>query len=259
MNSAELAAHLRAAERDGMAVSPLTDTHELTVADGYAVQRELVHSRLAEGEHLVGTKLGLTSRAKQQTMGVTVPIHGWLTSAMVLPAEEPLNVDEFIHPRVEPEIVLRLGANLHGPGATVQDVFAATTAVCAGLEIIDSRYQDFRFTLPDVVADNASASRFVLGPTARPADVDLSLLGCVLEVDGDLVASAAGAAVLGHPAEAVALLANSLAENDQYLRAGWTVLAGALTDAVPVNVGTVITATFGRLGSVTLRGVSATA
>jgi 2-oxo-3-hexenedioate decarboxylase len=248
--------YLLEAEARREAVAPITDTDpELTLDDAYRIQDELVTRRIAAGERLVGAKLGLTSRAKQASMGVYQPIYAWLTDGMVVPLEAPLPLGELIHPRVEPEIVFVLGRDLAGPGVTAQAVLDATASVCCGLEVIDSRYADFRFTLPDVVADNASASRFVLGPRRVAADFDLRLEGCLLEVDGKLVATAAGAAVLGHPAEAVALLANALALRGKRLEAGWVVLSGGLTDAVPLATGRHVDASFARLGHVGIRGV----
>jgi 2-oxo-3-hexenedioate decarboxylase len=252
------AARLLDAEARRQEVAPITDTVPgLSVEDGYAIQEALLARRLASGERIVGAKLGLTSRAKQRAMNVDEPCYAVLTDAMYLPAEEPIRLGELIHPRVEPEIVLYLGEDLAGPGVTAQDALDATSAVCCGLEVIDSRYTDFRFSLADVVADNASSARFTLGPRrVDPRLVDLSLVGCLFEHDGNLVATAAGAAVLGHPAEAVARLANWLGRRGQRLRAGWAVLSGGLTDAVPLSPGSHVVATFGHLGRVGLRAVA---
>jgi 2-oxo-3-hexenedioate decarboxylase len=253
---AKWADYLLDAESRGDAVAPITDVESgLTLEQAYDVQRMVLDRKTAAGEQVVGAKLGLTSRAKQEAMGVYEPVYGVLTDAMVLPIEEPVRLGELIHPRVEPEIVFILDADLSGPGVTVHDVVDASSAICCGLEIIDSRYADFRFTLGDVVADNTSAARFVLGPAPIEPTFDLRLLGCLLEVDGRLEATAAGAAVLGHPAEAVARLANWLARRGEKLRRGWKVLSGGLTDAVPLAPGRHITATFGRLGALGIRAV----
>ncbi|MFD1539800.1 2-keto-4-pentenoate hydratase [Nonomuraea guangzhouensis] len=222
------------------------------LATAYQVQDAVVARRVAEGERIVGAKLGLTSRAKQQAMGVHEPLYAWLTDAMNHPAEKPLQLDGFIHPRVEPEIAFVMAQPLKGPGVGVLDVLAATGAVAGALEIIDSRYRDFRFTLPDAVADNASSAAFVLGPLQHPADFDLSLVGCVLEVDGQAIDSAAGAALLGHPAEAVAALANDLGRRGISLEPGWVILAGGLTAPVALSPATSVVARFSRLGTVRL-------
>lgn len=258
VDAAKWAEHLLDAEARRAPVAPITDAEpSLGLDDAYAIQDELLSRRLARGERLVGAKVGLTSRAKQEAMGVDEPVYGWLTDAMALPAEAPLRLGELIHPRVEPEIVFVLGDDLAGPGVTGQDVLAATAAVCCGLEVIDSRFEAFRFTLPDVVADNTSAARYVLGLRRLPAhSLDLSLVGCLLEDGADLVATAAGAAVVGHPAESVALLANHLGRRGRRLEAGWVVLSGGLTDAVRLRPGSHVTATFAHLGRVGLRAVA---
>jgi 2-oxo-3-hexenedioate decarboxylase len=244
-------AYLLDAEARREAVAPLTDAEpELTLEEAYRIQDELLARRIATGAKVVGAKLGLTSRAKQQSMGVFEPIYAWLTDAMTVPPDAAIALDELIHPRAEPEIVFVLARDLAGPGVTGQEVLEATESVCGGIEIIDSRYADFRFTLPDVVADNASAARFVLGTQRVPVDFDLRLEGCLLELDGEVAATATGAAVCGHPAEAVAMLANALAAREKHLEAGWVVLTGGLTDAVPLAPGRHVDATFTRLGHV---------
>ncbi|GGV29158.1 4-oxalocrotonate decarboxylase [Actinomadura cremea] len=244
------------AERARTDRGPLTDEWPgLDLATAYAVQDETLRRRLAAGERLIGVKLGLTSRAKQQRMGVDAPLTAWLTDAMVRPAGAPVPLDPFIHPRAEPEIGFVLGRRLAGPGVTAAQALAAVRTVFAGIEIIDSRYRDFRFTLPDVVADNASSAAFVTGPVSRgPDGLDLRLEGCVLEVEGEVADTATGAAVQGHPAEALALAVNALGERGLALEEGWLVLTGGITDAVPLAPGGTVTAQFTNLGSVTVRG-----
>ena len=233
---------------------PLTDGWPgLDLATGYAVQDETLRRRLARGERLAGLKLGLTSVAKQQRMGISTPLTAWLTDAMVLPAGAAVPRDRLIHPRAEPEIVFVMRDRLAGPGVTAATALAAVGSVHGGVEIIDSRYLDFRFTLPDVVADNASAGCFVTGPVGvPPAGLDLALEACLLEVNGQVVDSAAGAAVQGHPAEALALAANDLGRRGLAIEPGWIVLTGGMTDAVPVPAGTSAAVHFTHLGSVYL-------
>jgi len=235
---------------------PITDDWpELDVQTAYQVQAALIARKVAQGEKVIGVKLGLTSRAKQQRMGITSPLTAWLTDGMVLEAGVPIPTAELIHPRVEPEIVFVLGERLEGPGVTAATAMAAVRSVYAGIEVIDSRFIDFKFTLPDVLADNASSSRFVIGGVeCDPRDLDLALEACVLSVDGTVVDSATGAAVQGHPAEALALAANALAERGLALEAGWIVLTGGMTDAVFVQPGEQIVAEFTHLGSVTVSG-----
>jgi 2-oxo-3-hexenedioate decarboxylase len=187
-------------------------------------------------------------------MNVEEPVYGWITDAMVLPPETPFVKSTLIHPRAEPEVVFYLGDDLPGPKATAQDALDATLAVSGGIEIIDSRYENFRFTLPDVVADNTSAARFTLGTNRiAPEERDLALLGCVFEKDGAIEATATCAATMGHPAEAVAMLANHLGRRGKMLEAGWVILAGGLTSAVFLHPGTHVAASYAGLGAVRVR------
>lgn len=253
---ARAATALLEAEDSRSARDPLSDEWpDLDLSTGYAVQDETLARRLARGQTLVGVKLGLTSRAKQQRMGISSPLTAWLTDAMVLPAGAPVPRGQLIHPRAEPEIVFVLGERLRGPGVTAASAMRAVERVYGGIEIIDSRYRNFRFTLPDVVADNASSGAFVTGPVGLlPQGLDLSLEACLLEVDGRVVDSATGAAVQGHPAEALALAANSLATRGLALEPGWTVLTGGMTDAVHVEAGARVAVHFTSLGSLVLNG-----
>jgi len=231
---------------------------ELDVATGYAIQDETLRRRLARGETLVGVKLGLTSRAKQERMGVSTPFVAWLTDAMVLPADLPVPQSKLIHPRIEPELVFIMGERLQGPGVTGAQALAAVSHVLGGAEVIDSRYRDFKFAAGDVVADNASSGAFVTGPIAlSPEELDLSTEGVLVEVDGAIVDSATGAAIMGHPAEALALAANDLAKRGLAIEAGWIVLTGGMTDAVFAPPGSSVACHFSSLGSVYINGGTA--
>lgn len=253
MNVTEAADVLLRAESNGLDISPLTDVWEdLDLATAYQVQDETLRRRVERGEHVVGVKLGLTSLAKQRTMGIDRPLVAWLTDAMVLAPGEPIGAG-LIHPRAEPEIAFVLERRLAGPGVTAPQALTAVGSVCAGIEVIDSRFADFRFRLPDVVADNASSARVVLGPVAvSPSALDLTLEACLLTVNGDVVDSATGAAVQGHPAQALALAANTLSERGLALEPGWIVLTGGMTDATPLLPGRSIVAEFTHLGMVVL-------
>jgi len=227
---------------------------DLSVDDAYRIQLAAVDLRVARGETIVGAKLGLTSRAKQTQMGVDEPIYGWLFDSGTLSPEEPVVVTDQIHPRCEPELVFVLAEDLAGPGITAHDVLDACRVVAGGIEVIDSRYEAFSFTLPDVVADNTSAARHLVGTKGiAPRSADLGLVGCVFDVDGVTESSAAGAALLGDPAYCVALLANHVGEMGHSLRAGWPILAGSLTDAVPLMPGRSVAANYDGLGTVALR------
>jgi 2-oxo-3-hexenedioate decarboxylase len=228
---------------------------ELDLDTGYEIQDRTLAARLARGESLVGVKLGLTSKAKQQRMSLDVPLVAWLTDAMVLPAGEPVPQDRLIHPRVEPEIVFVMRDRLEGPGVDRATAMAAVDSVWAGAEVIDSRYQDFRFKAGDVTADNASSAVYVTGSVRlSPEELDLVEEEVRVEVDGEVVDSATGAAVLGHPGEALALAANELARRGRAIEPGWVVLTGGMTDAVPVRPGVTVSMHFSRLGSVRVDG-----
>jgi 2-oxo-3-hexenedioate decarboxylase len=245
----ELAARLGKAATDRHVITQLSVEYpELDLATAYRVQREL---RSTAGP-LAGWKLGVTSRAKQAQVGLTNPIYGFLAAAAAVDLGEWLNTSQLIHPRCEPEIVFTLGRDLDGPHVTAANVIAASSSVAVGIEVLDSRYADYRFTMTDVVADNTSAARYVVGTPMSPRDIDLRLAGVVLEKNGTVVATASGAAALGHPATAVAWLARQLSIMGEGLRAGEIVFSGGLTVAVPVGPGDVVTASIDRLGSLEL-------
>jgi 2-oxo-3-hexenedioate decarboxylase len=252
ITAAQIAAELATAERERKELLPFSDSHpDLDVDLAYAAAWSGVQAKLDAGETLVGAKLGLTSRIKQQVMNVDSPLYGWVTSSMLAPYGEPVDLEAFIHPRVEPEIAFLLGRDLTGP-ATVTSVLAATESVFAAIDVLDSRYENFRFTLADVVADNASAGAFLIGPQAVPPSdlIDLALIGCVLRVDGEVTATAAGAATMGHPAAAVAWLANRLADQGLQLQAGMVIFSGGLTEPVALQPGHSVTAEFDGLGAI---------
>lgn len=250
MAAAEL---LDTAALHGNVVDQLTtDDPDLDIATAYAIQDALLERRVARGERIVGAKLGLTSLAKQQEMGVHEPIGGWLTDRMQLTRGEALDTGTLVQPRCEPEIAFRLDRDLSGAGTTAQDVMAATGALMSAIEALDSRYRDYRFTLADVIADDASAARYVLGDPVHPADVDRVGCGVRFWVDDALVASATGAAVMGDPAEAVAWWVRNLATSGRGLSAGMIVLSGALTGAHRVGPGSRVRAEVGGLGSLEL-------
>lgn len=214
----------------------------LELADAYAVQRAVVDRRLARGERLVGTKLGMTSRAKMEQMGISEIICGQLTDAMVIPDGGAVDLTTLIHPRVEPEVAFRLARDVDLADPDV-DIVACADAAAPALEIIDSRYADFRFSLPDVVADNTSAAYFVVGAW-RPAmpDVWRETLGALrveLLVDGEAVERGWTTEILGHPLDALRALVPLARQYGLPLTAGQVILAGAATAAVPLRPGRV--------------------
>jgi 2-oxo-3-hexenedioate decarboxylase len=244
--------------REVEAISRRIDS-PLPIEDAYAIQAALLERLLGRGQQVVGAKLGLTSIAKQQQMNVDEPCYGWVLDHSLLPVVDgvaSVAVDELIHPRVEPELVFVLAEDLAGPGVTADDVLDATARVVGGIEVIDSRYRAFSFTLPDVVADNTSAARVAIGTDGiEPRGVDLRDIECHFEIDGRVAGSATGAALLGDPAGCVAMLANHLGRHGLSLRAGWVIPAGAPTDAQPVSRGTTATARYSHLSTVSVRGV----
>ncbi|MCW2758784.1 MAG: 4-oxalocrotonate decarboxylase [Nocardioidaceae bacterium] len=240
---------LTAARLERRAVPQLSDSFpDLDLARAYEIQRE---QREGRGD-VIGWKLGVTSRAKQVQVGVDSPIRGFLATDHVLDYGEPLVVAEHINPRCEPEIAFVMGADLAGAHVTTTEVLAATAGVAAGIEVLDSRYTDYRFTMPDVVADNSSAGRYVIGSPVPVIGIDLRLVGVVMEQNGEVVATASGAASLGHPASAVAWLVRSLAADGEGLRKGDVIISGGLTAATPVVAGDTIVVSIDRIGSVEL-------
>ncbi len=254
-DTALLADRIEAAQRDARAIAKLTDDFPaLTLADGYAVQLELRRRFVQQGRRQVGWKAGLTSKAKMLQMGVAVPSIGFLLADMARPESSAVRTDDLLHPRVECEVAFVTSKLLAGDQVTREEVLAATDFVVPALEIIDSRFSGFKFDLQSVVADNGSAARYVTGGRARdPKDLDLSSLGVVLEKNGEAVAMSATSAVMGHPADAVALLVKVLHELGQTLPAGSFVMSGGITEAVPVKAGDHMLARFQELGSVGVR------
>ncbi|MBN9621477.1 MAG: fumarylacetoacetate hydrolase family protein [Actinobacteria bacterium] len=252
---ADLAARLRSAEDDRAPIGPLTEENaELTVADAYRIQQINVHRRKEEGGLVRGRKVGLTSLAMQQQLGVDEPDFGAIFADMIVEEGDPIPVSELIQPRIEAEIAFVMETDLQGPGVSSADALRAVAGALPALEIIDSRVADWKIKLPDTIADNASSARVVCGGRLTPiADLDLRTIGMVLSVDGAVAATGAGAAVLGNPIRCVAWLANKLGEFGVPLRAGDLVLAGALHAAVGVAAGTSVQAEFAELGSVTTR------
>ncbi|GAA6142867.1 2-oxo-3-hexenedioate decarboxylase [Hydrogenophaga sp. 5NK40-0174] len=251
-NIAELCERVDHAQRTATAMPKLTDDFpSMTLADGYAVQQALRHKHLATGARQAGWKAGLTSKAKMEQMGVHVPSIGFLMADMSRPEGSTVRTDDLVHPRVECEVAFVTKADLSGSDVTREDVLAATHFVMPAIEIIDSRFSGFKFDLPSVVADNCSSARYVLGGRPRYAeDIDLSTLGVVMEKNGQPIAMGASAAVMGHPAEAVALLVKVLDELGEKLPAGSLVLSGGITEAIAVQDGDHVIARYQELGTV---------
>ena len=241
----------------GKTLAPLTSRHEgITVDDAYAIQQQLMKRRLAAGEKVIGKKIGVTSQAVMDMLGVGQPDFGWLTDAMVYNEGESIPMSRLIQPKAEGEIAFVLKKTLKGPGVSVADVLAATEGVMACFEIVDSRIENWKIKIQDTVADNASCGVFVLGDRlVNVRDVDLATCGMVLEKNGEIAATGAGAAALGHPANAVAWLANTLGAHGTALEAGEVVLSGSLAAMVPVKAGDSLRVAIGGIGGCSVRFV----
>ena len=236
-------------------VTPLTTRNpDITIEDAYAIQQRLIARRVGAGERVVGKKIGVTSQAVMQMLGVFQPDFGILLDGMVYNEGQPIEAKTLIQPKAEGEIAFVLKHDLMGPGVSAADVIAATEGVMACFEIVDSRIENWKIKIQDTVADNASCGVFVLGDRlVDPRDVDLGTCGMVLEKNGEIVATGAGAAALGHPANAVAWLANTLGRLGMGLKAGEVVLSGSLGIMVPVQAGDSLRVSIGGIGGCSVR------
>lgn len=254
---AQLAEHLENAELQAHDVTKITDDYpDMDFDDAYDIQWEIRRRKVARGTKIVGMKMGLTSWAKMAQMGVKEPCYGFLADYFSCPDGAAIDTAELIHPKVEAEIAFVTKAPLKGPGIHVADVIAATDFVLPAVEIIDSRYRDFKFDIKSVVADNSSSSRFVTGGRSLPVDyMDLRTTGVVMEKNGQIVELSTGAAVLGDPAASVAMLANMLGDRGEEIPAGTFIMTGGVTAAVSVAAGDNITVRYHDMGSINMRFV----
>jgi 2-oxo-3-hexenedioate decarboxylase len=242
----ELAARVDDAARNAIAIPQLSEP--ISTEQAYEVQAASIARRLQRGERRVGMKMGFTSRAKMQQMGVHDMIWGRLTDAMLVEEGGPLSLSRFVHPRVEPELAFLLKRPL-GADVSLMEALAAVEAVAPALEIIDSRYQNFKFSLADVVADNASSSGFVVGPWSDPYQ-DFSNLGMVLEMNGQTRQIGSTAGILGHPLRSLVAAARLSANAGEPLQAGWIVMAGGATAAEALQPGQHVRCAMQHLGAV---------
>jgi len=245
------------ARRDRQPIEPFTDADpDLGMADGYAIAKQLTSLLLDDGDTVIGYKVGLTSKPMQQLIGVDSPDHGPVLGSTVYNDGAAVSLSRFIQPKIEAEIAFMLGVSLRGPGVTVQAAREAISGMVAAMEIVDSRFTDWRIRLADTVADLASNGAVALSSRLVPLDgLDPRLIGMVLTNRGVLVDTGAGAAALGDPIAVVAWLANALGDMGAELEAGQLVMTGALHAAVTMQPGDVFRAEFDRLGSVTVRVV----
>jgi 2-keto-4-pentenoate hydratase len=252
---AALADDLWAAETTGRPIAPLTAVRPgMTVAEAYAIQELNTERKLGDGRVLRGRKIGLTSRAMQELLGVSEPDFGALLDDMFVEDGDAIPPDTLIQPKAEAEVAFVLGEDLAGPGVTTTQALRAIEAAVASIEVVDSRIAGWQISLADTIADNASSGCVVLGGRLVPVEeLDLRLVGMGIWRNGELADTGAGAAALGHPARCVAWLANALGALGSGLRAGDVVMSGALHRAFDVTPGDTVRAEFDRLGSVSVR------
>jgi 2-keto-4-pentenoate hydratase len=255
----DLADRLFEAERSRKPIPPLIELHpDLDAADAYRIQLLNIERRVSHGGLIVGHKVGLSSRAMQQMMGVDEPDYGHLLADMQVKSGEPVDTSRYCRPRVEPEVGFLLGDDLPGEGCTEEDALAATEAIAPALELIDSRIADWKIALPDTIADNASSAGFALGETRLdPRSVDLTAIPVTLLRNGQIVQTGRSDAVLGNPLVCVAWLARTVAKFGVRLRAGHVILPGSCTRAVDLDPGDAFRADFGPLGTVDLHALPA--
>ncbi|PHR90881.1 MAG: 4-oxalocrotonate decarboxylase [Robiginitomaculum sp.] len=232
-------------------IPQLTQSADITLEQAYAVQKASVERRFARGETLLGVKMGFTSRAKAIQMGVDDLIYGKLTTGMFVEDGGAINLSDYVHPRCEPELAFLLNKPLEGK-VGMMEAYAAVEAVAPAIEIIDSRYEKFKFSLIDVVADNSSSSGFVLG-NWRTKPEDPSNLGMILSFDGRPVQIGSTAAVMGNPVRSLVAAARMLATVGERLEAGQVVMTGGATAAEALSAGISVTAELEGLGRVGFR------
>ena len=243
------------ARRTRVPIPPFTDDDPtLGMADGYAIQRELIELLLADGDRVVGHKVGLTSKPMQKMVGVDSPDYGPVLASTIYRDGDTIPAGRFIAPKIEAEIVFVIGERLEGPGVTVTQAHAAISGAVAAMEIVDSRIADWRIKLADTVADLASNGAMATSSRIVPiTDIDTRLIGMTLTRNGELIDTGAGAAALGDPVAVVAWLANVLGGDGVALEPGHLIMTGALHAAVPMTPGDVFRAEFDRLGPITVR------
>ncbi|RNA67075.1 2-keto-4-pentenoate hydratase [Alteribacter keqinensis] len=253
MDLQEIARHIDEHQQQGREMDKVTLSYpSLKVEDAYKIQRICMEEAASRGDSLIGWKMGLTSAAKQKMVGVEEPIYGRLTSSMEMNSSV-LSMEGLIHPKVEPELAFILKKDLKGENIRPRDVWMATDCVLPAIEVIDSRYRNFSFTLEDVVADNASSTKFLLGDQAfSPYEKAWDKMGVSILKNGEVQHEGVGSDVLGHPVRSVAELVNMLHKEDLGLKAGMVVLTGGFTEAVNVEEGDEILVDYEGLGTLSM-------
>ncbi len=249
----ELAKRLDQAANTATAIEQLSNETQLDLTQAYEIQKLSIEQRLARGEQLVGIKMGFTSRAKMEQMGVDDLIWGRLTNTMIIEQDQAINLDNYVHPRAEPEIAFRLNCDLAGEISFEQAV-KAIEAIAPAIEVIDSRYQNFKFSLADVIADNCSSTGFIVGPWQSP-NIDISNLHMKLGINNETAMSGPSSEILEHPINSLIEAARIVAEYGESLKAGQIVLAGAATAAVALERGQTVSVEVENLGGCSFKTV----
>jgi 2-oxo-3-hexenedioate decarboxylase len=253
MKLQEIADDLYCHQKEAMELDKITKRYNgITLENAYEIQKMNIEKDLQTGDHFVGWKMGLTSKAKQKSVGVDQPIYGRLLESMKLSGGE-LHLDGFIHPRVEPELAFVINKRLEGTDITEQDVWQATECIMPALEIIDSRYRNFSFNLIDVVADNASSAKFLISEKAfSPNQFKWEQIPVMMKLNDKIVQEGKGSDVLEHPVRSVIELVHMLHRSGHCIEPGMIVLTGAITEAIHVSSGDVISVNFHGLGTMSL-------
>ncbi|MEM7104716.1 MAG: fumarylacetoacetate hydrolase family protein [Bacteroidota bacterium] len=248
MNTKELAQILDQAAFNAQSVEQLSLSHKISEEDAYAIQAASMEERYTRGERLIGLKMGFTSKAKMEQMGVHDMIWGRLTDGMLIEEGGNMDFSKFIHPRAEPEICFLVKKKIDRQ-LSLEEAPEYVEAVATAIEIIDSRYMNFKFSLEDVIADNCSSSGLVVGGW-KPAGLPIDDLKITLEIDGKIVHEGSSSAILGNPWESFIAATRLAVKYEEEINEGALIMAGAATPAVYLEKGQTVSATVARLGTV---------
>ncbi len=251
----KIANELIKAEDTGLPIEKLSDKYkEITILDSYNIQSKVIELKLAREEKIIGKKIGLTSKGIQDQFGVYEPDYGILTDKGLLKTNQELDISNLNQPKIEAEIVFVLKEDLLGPVVTPWHVISATEGIMPALEVVDTRFNDWKIKIFDTISDSASYARIVVGDKmTKIDDIDLSLLGMASYKNGKLEFTAAGAEVMGNPINSVVWLANKMIELGQPLKKGEIILSGSLTPLMGISSGDYVQVKFDRIGSVSLK------
>lgn len=253
MNLNEVANEIHHHQKSAVEMDKISKRHpSMTIEDAYKIQEINIVKELQDGNQFVGWKMGLTSLAKQQSVGVNQPIYGRLLKSMEM-SNQKLSLAGLIHPRVEPEFAFLMNKRLEGNNVTEQEVWQATEGIMTAIEVIDSRYKDFSFNLIDVVADNASSAKFFLSDQIFvPNKVQWEKAKVRMKLNGKVVQEGNGSAVLGNPVRSVVELVKMLHSSGLCIEPGMVVLTGGITEAIHICSGDIIEADFVELDKIDL-------